>query len=173
MARRVDSEQPAAAPKGAAAVKDPGAQDLAILQPDGEITIAGERITVREYRFYEGLRLQAQARPFFDALYALFGMGERPPSVDDIAVLLGEHEEATVAMLALATGKPETWIRELSESDGDALLLAWWTVNGSFFIRRVMRRAAQDRFGSRSGGLGSTTPSSRPDTSPHPETSPN
>lgn len=157
MARKVDStakQAPAATPAA-------GADDLSILQPDGEIEIQGETIQVREYRFFDGLRLQQQHRAFFDALYDLLAPADpaaQAPTFDDVLALIGMHADSVQAMVALSIGKPAEWVGELSESDGDALLLTWWQVNSGFFVRRVMRRALQQRLeGSGSDGLGSTT----------------
>lgn len=168
MARKLEPQQSPAAPFGAA-----GANDLAVLQPDHEITIAGEVITVREYRFFEGLKLRAKAKPFFDDLYALFDQSAAAPSFDDVCDVLGRHEQAVVDMVAQASGCNEAWIRALDDQDGDALLLTWWLANAGFFIRRVMRRAAQARFASasQSAGDGSSTSSSPADTSASPLTS--
>ena len=135
-----------------------GAEDLNILMPDNELTIGGEKIVVREYRFFEGLRLQADEKPFFDDLYVLLAEASRPPSFDDVLDLIGRHDFSVALMVGLATDRPIEWVQALGESDGDALLLTWWQVNSGFFVRRVMRRALQDRMaGSRSDGLASTT----------------
>ena len=159
MARRVDKPGTRkAAPKGAAAASE----DLQVMQPDGELVIQGRAITVREYRFFEGAKLQAQARPFFDGLYALFDRDGTAPSFDEIEALLGEHEDAVVRMVALASGCDADWIRELDDQDGNRLALTWWLVNSGFFIRRVLRRAAAARL---SPGVESSTPSSTPATS--------
>lgn len=171
MASRVEKRrQTAAAPKGAAAASS-GADDLQILQPDRQIEIAGETVTVREYRFVEGLELLARAQDFLRELYGLFRTGEVSPSVDDIGALLGRYSEITVDMIAQATGKPKEWVRSLRPADGDLLMVTWWTVNSGFFIQRVMRQAMQERLASRSDGAAHTTSSSPPATSDHPAAS--
>lgn len=169
MARKVTKAGGApAAPKGAA-----GVNDVEILSPDQEITIDGRVVLVREYRFFEGLKLRARARPFFDDLYSLFVLAGPAPSFDDVSDLLGEHEAAVVDMVALSTGCEPEWIRGLDDQDGDTLLVTWWLVNAGFFIRRVMRRAAQERLASasQSAGPASSTLLSQPDTSVPPTTS--
>lgn len=139
MARKVDRDQ---APAGKPAA---GADDLAILQPDGRLTIAGEEITVREYRFFEGLRLQAEEKPFFDDLYALLAGGVTP-TFDGVLQIISEHSTSVISMVALSCDRTFEWVEGLGEADGDALLLTWWQVNSAFFIRRVMRRALLKRF---------------------------
>jgi hypothetical protein len=168
MARRVEKKAKAA-PKGAAAVNaDQGAE---ILQPNREIQVAGETIVVREYLYFDGLKLKAWAKPFLEDLYALFGQGDAAPSFDDIAELLGRHEETVVQMVAQSVGKTPEWLRELGEADGDLVTLTWWMVNSGFFTRPVMRRAIAARLAGRSPGPASTTSSPAADTSAHPTTS--
>lgn len=170
MARRSNGQQAPAAPQGAA-----GANDLEILQPDRVVTIAGQVITVHEYRFFEGLRIRALSAGFFNDLYALFKVGGAAPSFDDVTDLLVDHEDAVVAMVAQASDCDPEWIRGLDDQDGDALMVAWWLTNAGFFIRRVMRRAAEAHLAKRpnpSAGPASSTSSSPPDTSAGPTTSP-
>lgn len=171
MARKVTGQQKPAAPKGAA-----GVNDLDVLQPDRQVTIGGEIITVREYRFWEGLQVRAKAAPFFHDLFALFDQAGAAPSFDDISDLLGQHQEDTIVLVAQACGKPVEWIRELDDEDGEALLITWWLANAGFFTRRVLRRAAAARMApanqSHSAGPVSTTPSSKADTSEASESSP-
>ena len=165
MARRVDKPgTPKAAPKGAAE-----GSELQILSPDGEIVIQGWPITVREYRFFEGAKLQGQRPAFFDGLYKLFDRDSAPPGFEQVEILLGEHEDDVAAMVALACGCEEQWVRELDDLDGNRLMLAWWMANSGFFIRRVLRRAAAARL---RAGVESSTTSSLPATSEHPQTSP-
>ena len=137
-----------------------GADDLGILMPDDDLVIKGKKILVREYRFFEGLKMQADpaVKPFFDDLYVLLAEASRPPSFDDVLDLIGRHVDTVAHMVGLAIDRPAEWVQSLGESDGDALLLTWWQVNSGFFVRRVMRRALQDRMaGSGSDGLASTT----------------
>lgn len=156
MARKVNAANSAAP---AASKEAAGADDLEILNPDFELSIDGEKITVKEFRFFEGLALRAQAQPFFDDLYALLGQpGGPPPSFDDFEVgLLAKHESLVKAMVAISTGKSVEWIESLGDEDGEALMLTWWQVNSGFFIRRVMRRALQEKLTSPLVGDVSTT----------------
>ncbi len=155
MAQKIDpATHDAPAAKAAA-----GADDLQILMPDADLTIAGETITVREYRFFDGLALRQQAAPFFDDLYNLLGReGAAPPSFDEIEMLVATHAELVKAMVALSVARTAEWVAALSETEGDALLITWWQVNSGFFIRRVMRRALQERLAAPSVGPASTTP---------------
>lgn len=170
MAARVPKQAAtSAAPKGAA-----GANDLSILHPDQTMEIAGQTLSVREYRHVEGLQLRARYKPFFEALYALFNVEGASPGFDEIAELMVEHEDAMLGLVSASAGVPREWIKQLDDQDGDALMLAWWAVNSPFFIRWVLRRAAQAglRKALPSAGPGSSTTSSPPDTSAPPPSSP-
>ncbi len=122
---------------------------------------------VREYRFFEGLQMHAQAKGFFEDLYAMFEQSSAAPSFDDVADLIGAHQDDVVKMVATSTGCEPEWILGLDDQDGDALMLTWWLANAGFFIRRVMRRAAAAQIApvNRSAGLESSTTSSPLDTS--------
>lgn len=112
MARRDNGQQAKAAPKGAASVKD-----LEILQPDNEVTIGTEKIVCREYRYLEGLKIRAKAKPFFAALYAMFDASKGAPSFDDVSDVIGEHEETVVHLVAQSCDRSPDWVRELSDED--------------------------------------------------------
>jgi hypothetical protein len=166
MATKVDKATPAA-PKGAA-----GVDDLDVLQPDREITVGGRKVVVREFRFFEGLRLRAAHKPFFDELFVLFNDAAAPPGFDDVALVLGAHQQAVADMVALSTDTDAGWVLGLGDQDGDALLVTWWLVNAGFFVRGLLRRAAQRRVAvSPSAGPASTTSSSPQATSAAPTTS--
>lgn len=158
MARKVtDANAAPAASKEAA-----GADDLSVLMPDGQLTIDGQTITVNEYRFFDGLALRDQARPFFDDLYTLLAPEQHdqpPPSFDDFEIqLLAKHKALVMQMVALSTGQTPEWVAALGDEDGEAVMMTWWQVNSRFFIRRVMRRALQERMSNPSAGVSSTTP---------------
>ena len=162
MARKLDKSAPPAAPQGAV-----GADDMAIMHPDREVFIAGVLVTVHEYRFWEGLKLRALAKPFLDDLYVLFSAAGSAPAFEDVADLFGAHETVVQEMVAQASGQKREWIQRLGDQDGDALLLTWWLVNSGFFIRRLLRRTAQERLapGNLSAGPASSTRSSKRATS--------
>lgn len=154
MAKKVDKEKPNASAEKHAA----GSDDLEILQPDYTLVIGGQTVTVREYRFFEGLRLQRDEQAFFEDLYKLLSEAGSGPSFDDVLALIGDHNLSVAVMVAQSIDRDLEWVLALGEADGDALLLTWWQVNSSFFIRRVMRRALQKRLEANpSDGRASTT----------------
>lgn len=166
MATKANGQQTKAAPKGAA-----GVNDLETLNPDREIHIDGRVITLRQYKFFEGLDQRTKNKPFFDDLYRMFEEHKGPPSFDDVLDVVALHQDAVISMVADSAGVEPAWVASLDELDGERVMLAWWTANVGFFIRRVLRRAAAQRLGSPSAGPASSTPSSPPDTSEAPPTS--
>lgn len=147
----------------AGAKSSPAVDDLAVLHPDREVTIAGRRLVIHEYGFVEGLKLRAIAQPFIDALYTLTGgSGGRPPSFGDIENMLVEHWEQVLPLVARAADVDVEWIEGLTDEDGYLLMQEWWLANAGFFIRRVVERLATERAVALLHGQRSTTHSSVP-----------
>lgn len=162
MAKKIErkAHAPVATAKGATTV-----DDLAILHPDREVTIAGRCLVIREYGFVEGLKMRAIAQPFIDALYALTGgSGGRPPSFRDIESMLVEHWQQVLPLVARAADVDVDWIEGLKDEDGYHLMQEWWLANSGFFIRRVVERLATERAVALLHGQRSTTHLSVPDT---------
>lgn len=141
MARKIDKQKPAAE-------KASAAEQLAVHDPNVSLTIAGRAITVREYGFFEGLRMAARGEAFIDGLQQLVEQnGEL--RFERIRHLFGVHEDAVIEMAAAsATVEPE-WVRGLNKNNIDNFLATWFGVNGGFFaheallgMRETRRRAA-------------------------------
>lgn len=147
-------------------------QDAEVLFPDREVSVGGETVTVREFRFGELGRVTPIARPLLDALGAIAG-GVDP--ADDLGLwesIVAEHHDACVELIAISTGRPASWVRGLIDGDGQALMMTFWAVNASFFLRRLVSRELQRRAAGRSASSTSSRPSSAPDTAETPPTSP-
>ena len=151
MATKIDKADLDAPPAGTPAG---GADDLSIMAPDRSIMVGGEWITVREYRYFEGAKVRDTAKEFFAALYELIGMGEQPPTFEAVEELIAKHAELVKFMVSVACDRDIAWAQNLGEAEGDEVVLTWWVVNAPFFIRRVLRKAAQERL---SAGLASST----------------
>ena len=151
------------------------AGELEVLFPDVPVVVrdpdTGEAVplTVREFRFREGLEAQARARPVVEALAALVPAAGAPddalPSPAAVDAALAAHADAWLALVARACGRSAGWLARLGDADARALSDAMWSANGGFFVRRVVaglaaRRATARLFRS----LASSTPSSAPDT---------
>ena len=153
------------------------ARDAEILFPDETLEIAGETIKVREFRYLEGLRAIALARPLLQGLAELLEQGE----LDALALdgLIAEHFTAWIALMAISTGKDEAWIEGLRDRDGQTLSMTFWRVNSGFFMRRLvfggaLARAMRQMVNppSQSPSANSSTPSSPEATGETPPSSP-
>lgn len=118
--------------------------DLEILYPDQPVKIAGRNITVREYRFVEGLRLQPLYADFINDIFERVKGGEQP-EMHHVIELLGRYESQLIELIAASADVSVEWIAELSDDDGMHLMYVWWTVNVAFFMRRVHSRIAASR----------------------------
>jgi hypothetical protein len=111
--------------------------DLAILHPDRVQTIAGVRVTMREYGFVEGMQLSHLVEPVATALSDAASTGELLTPGALRPVFAG-HLAAVTTLIATACDQPEAWVRGLNDADGQALILLWWVTNADFFVRRVI-----------------------------------
>ena len=101
-----------------------------ILFPDMELTINGEKITVKEINFVQGLRLGAVIRPLIDDLAVFFG-DDKAIDLNDVTDVFFKHEELFIEMLSITTGKDKAWIDDLDDADGQSLLMSVWLVNST------------------------------------------
>ena len=122
--------------------------EAGIVLPDRDITLrdtqTGEPmdVTVREYRFREGLRAQALAGGLIADIAALSADPDRfSPSA--VNAVLGKHAEAWIDLCALATDLGRDVIGALREPDALTLSLAVWEVNCGFFYQPHPRRDAR------------------------------
>lgn len=112
-----------------------------ILFPDRDIVIGKATVTVREFGFKEGMRLTPLARPIIEAMGGAAD-GEHGPQIEALNDALIEHPDELVQLMAAACDRPTEWIEGLSDSDGQNLLMLFWSVNSRFFTRRLVIRRA-------------------------------
>ena len=148
------------------------------LFPDRDVTVrapdtgAEVSLTVREFRFREGLEATALARPLIAALAALVPEGddgkhthEEGPDALAIESALATHAALWLELTARACGRDADWLARLGDADGRALSEAMWAANGGFFLRRVVAQvASRARGASPSRSPACSTPSSAPAT---------
>ena len=150
-------------------------EELAVLFPDREVTVrdpnTGEDVSlsVREFRFREGLEATALARPLIAALAELVPDPADPEGPDALAIegALAAHAALWLELVARASDRDVAWLARLSDADGRALSDAMWAANGGFFLRRVAAQVAVQTRGPKASPLRSTacsTPSSAPAT---------
>ena len=144
--------------------------ELGVLFPDAEVEVrdpdggGAVALTVREFRFREGLEAQVAARPLVEALAAAAeGAGEDGPDAGAIEAAMAAHAGLWLDLIARACGREAAWLARLGDSSALALSNAMWSANGSFFVRRVAAAAAAARRRP-SRSRGSSTRSSAPAT---------
>ncbi len=154
------------------------ASDAEILFPDEFVTIEGEAVLVREFRYLEGLRAIALARPLLNSLAELLEGSE----IDALALdgLIAEHYTAWIELISISTAQPAAWIEGLSSREGQLLSMTFWRVNARFFMERLvfggalartMQQMVNPAHSQKSASASSSTPSSSPATAATPATS--
>jgi len=126
------------------------ADEIGLLFPDVELEVrdpdTGESVpvTVRAFRFLEGLRAQPLAAPLVDAIAASVESDDLPsPAV--FAAAMADHAERWLELIALACRRDAAWLARLAEDDGDALSEAMWSANRDFFTWRAAAAVAARR----------------------------
>ncbi|MBA1147422.1 hypothetical protein H0Z60_10175 [Ectothiorhodospiraceae bacterium WFHF3C12] len=150
------------------------AEDLEVLLPDRTLTVGGEEITVREFRFGDSFRVVPLARPILADLAALRGTESNGEDLAVFEDLLARHWERILDLIAISADRPREWIERLPDQDGQTLAWTFWAVNGPFFMRRLVadELTRTSRKESGPGSSTSSTPSSQAGTGGMPGRSP-
>lgn len=116
-------------------------ETLDILLPDKRLVIGGEAITMRELRFGELMKFGEEIQLLADAFSV---MPEEQLSgadgIDQLVVLLVQHQWAVMPMVSECCDKPLAWIEHLSLNEGIELMVVWWMANKDFFFQRRARK---------------------------------
>ncbi len=115
---------------------DESNSDAAVLDPDTEITIAGQVVTVRRFRYLESLKAQGEAAGLLTALADI----PADATLQSILDLIASHPDDWLRLMARSTGRDIEWLAGLDDADGHNLALMVWQVNQSFFRLRLMTR---------------------------------
>lgn len=154
MARKVDKKAPAAAEPSSAA------DDIAALQPDASLTIAGRRLTIREYGYFEGLKVAHQAAGFIADMHTMCADGDL--RFARVRRLFGVHEAVVLAIAAQAADVEPEWVRGLAKADAETFMSTWFAVNVGFFVQEVVVEIKEERqrrwMASKSTGSSSGSP---------------
>jgi hypothetical protein len=154
MARKVEKKAPVAAEVNSAAA------DIAALQPDASLTIAGRQITIREYGYFEGLKVAHQAAGFIADMHTMCADGDL--RFARVRRLFGVHEDVVVAIAAQAADVEPEWVRSLKAEDTETFMSTWFAVTVGFFVQEVVVEIKEERqrswMASRSIGSSSASP---------------
>lgn len=143
------------------------AQELEVLHPERHLTLGGRAVVVREYGGVEWLRLQAKAAPLANALAAMIGAGQ-VPGYSTVLDAVADNVDAILPLVAQACDLAPEDLEAFTPDEIDALLMAWWGVNGRFFIQRAVSLCAVERAERQQLAGASSTPPSSPTAMPAP-----
>lgn len=115
-------------------------KDAEILFPDQTLEVGGEQVTVREFRYAEGLQAAVIGKPIMTTLRRLI-QGDDEIDAEAIDDLIAEHADTWMQLISLSTGKGVEWISKLGNDDGMLLSMVFWEVNGPFFMKRLVMAA--------------------------------
>ena len=161
------------APAEAAPDETEGTDELGVLFPDFDVEVrdpeTGDAVTltVREFRFLEGLEVQSEARPLIRELAGLVECAANGAEVGliELNAAIGAHGALWLSLIARACGREVSWLAGLADADAHALHAAMWAVHGPFFTRRLVAAAAVDeRVAKMWRSFASSTSSSAPGT---------
>jgi hypothetical protein len=107
-----------------------------ILFPDKTLTIGGEKLTVHEFKYLEGLKVAAIAQPLLADLLRLI-QDESAMGLPALDRVIGDNSHVWIALLAMSIERTHEWVAELSDADGTLLSMTFWEINGPFLLRRV------------------------------------
>jgi hypothetical protein len=93
---------------------------------------------VKEYRFLVGLQVDAIVKPLRQQLVDLFTDDETGDfDYAELAAVFGKYPGLVRDLIALSVDRPAAWVQQLSDPDGQVLLMTWWKVNSHFFAHRL------------------------------------
>lgn len=119
--------------------KNEESNDLAVLMPNREITLAGETITVREYSFKDALTIGREIDQFA-ALIVNEMNGTNKITIEQADAIIFNNLELVYSLISTSIQKPISFIEALSYENGLQLLDWWWVVNSGFFMNAVTRK---------------------------------
>ena len=113
--------------------------DLDILMPNREITIANEVITIREYSFKDALTIGAEIDQFTGLIVAAMN-GTNKITIEQADAIFINNLELVNSLISVSINKPISFIESLGYEDGIQLLDWWWVVVSGFFMNAVTRK---------------------------------
>lgn len=137
MAKTVNKKQAATA-----AAQKPS--DMEVLHPERIVPLGGETITIREYGNLEWLRALPKAAPLVEAIAEMLS-GPEEPTYELVLATIATHTDALLPLILQAADRDLAWFESLPPTDAELLLMAWWGVNGHFFVQRASNRVSVAR----------------------------
>jgi len=116
-----------------------------IIMPDQDLIINGETVTVKEFRFREGMMAENIGVGIINAIAALVKDKGDDFSLSDISGIFSDHWPAFIQLLSMSTGKDQVWLEDQDDNTGMTLMNTFWTVNSGFFMRRLISAVMMSR----------------------------
>lgn len=113
--------------------------DEVIISPASQIVINGEEITINEIDYIQGLKMHHAIQPMLDDMAKVFT--NENTDFTAMAGVFADHIDVVNKMIMITTGKDESLFKNLSDEDGQYLLMTFWMVNTGFFTRRIVGKA--------------------------------
>lgn len=138
------------------------------MRPEIKLSIADREIVMREYDFFESMEIVYDDPAFLEGCLQAFTAGGGRDPWEAMRPLFGKHRAFCKRAAALAAGVEVEWIEGLANPrDVDALMSAWFAVNGHFFVHEVAvmlrgRRAKAASAGPKSSPASPPTDSATP-----------
>lgn len=141
MARKLNAPAAKAEPQSDAAK---ALEDLYVMQPDVVLEIDGHKITIGEYRLFDGMTARAKAAPLINDLEALAKDGTATDAgIEAYLDLLAKHRVLTRELILLAVAEEDRdadFINDIKGPNAERLLMTWWGTCSRFFWRAVVGR---------------------------------
>lgn len=112
---------------------------------DQTVEIAGETITVREFRYREAIEAAGLARPFLTAMRIMVSKSDEAGEgieAEDLDALIAAYVDIWLALVAKACGRDVAWVEALPDHEANKLQMAFWAANGVFFTSRLIFSSA-------------------------------
>jgi len=168
MARKLQSAAPKADPQSS---MEKALDDLYVMQPDVELDVGDRKITIGEYRLFDGMTARAKGAPLIDELESLAkDASAADAGIEKYLDILAKHRELTRELILLAVPEEDReFVGSVKGPDAERLLMTWWGTCSRFFWRAVVGRQrdrvmAELRRKTNPTGPTSSTRSPAPDT---------
>ena len=113
------------------------AEDLNVIFPDLTITINGQPVSVLEYPFMTWLEIKSACGDLIEALAEFLGQQDNI-NADEILEFFENHFHEIQPLVLKSLNIP-IQLDQLSDTEMQNLLFAWWQVNKHFFLRSAFR----------------------------------
>jgi len=110
---------------------------LETLFPTGkEVTINGETLTIKPFRFGDLSKVFKAADPILGTLFTALSSGTT--QFEAISKVMSEAGDNVVDLMIIGSKQPRSWVEDLDMEEGINLFISILEVNADFFVRKVL-----------------------------------